>query len=90
MILVSDSGPIITLARASKLHLLQDLFSQVLIPNGVYEELVLKGKGKAGAEEVRHLILKQMCYVSVGWADIVIIIESNSVSIHLVFLHQLQ
>lgn len=59
MILVSDSGPIITLARASKLHLLQDLFSQVLIPNGVYEELVLKGKGRAGAEEVeRGLFIK--------------------------------
>ena len=58
MIVVSDSSPIIALARASKLHLLRDLFSEVLIPNGVYNELAQEGR--AGAEEVkRGLFIKR-------------------------------
>lgn len=53
-ITISDSTSIIALARAQKLQLLKDLFGQVLIPEGVYQELAIKGKGKAGAEEVER------------------------------------
>jgi len=52
MVVISDSSPIIALARASKLHLLRDLFGEILIPNGVYDELAQEGK--AGAEEIKR------------------------------------
>ena len=58
MTVISDSSPIIALARVSKLHLLSQLFGEVFIPDGVYKELTQEGK--AGAEEVeRGLIFKR-------------------------------
>ncbi|MFQ6032410.1 MAG: hypothetical protein ACE5K2_05750 [Candidatus Zixiibacteriota bacterium] len=51
MIIVSDASPIISLARAGLLGLLRDLFHQVVIPFEVYQEVVVQGKGKAGAQE---------------------------------------
>jgi predicted nucleic acid-binding protein len=58
MTVVSNSSPIIALARVSKLQLLSQLFGTVFIPDGVYKELTQEGK--AGAEEVeRGLIFKK-------------------------------
>lgn len=42
MILVSDTGPIIALAKIKQLHLLQNLFNEVQIPFMVYKELMAK------------------------------------------------
>lgn len=42
MILVSDTGPIIALAKIQKLNLLQNLFNEVQIPYIVYKELMAK------------------------------------------------
>ncbi len=53
-LIVSDSSPIISLARTKKLHLIQDVYGKIIIPVGVYDEIVTKGKGKPGAEEVKH------------------------------------
>ena len=39
MIVVSDTTPIISLLKISRLDLLEKLFGEVLIPNAVYEEL---------------------------------------------------
>ena len=50
--IVSDSGPLISLARIGRLWLLRELFGVVLIPEAVYRETVEKGKGKLGAEEI--------------------------------------
>jgi predicted nucleic acid-binding protein len=53
MIVVSNAGPIIALARISRLSLLQDYFDQIYISPGTYDELVVKGKGKPGSTDVR-------------------------------------
>ena len=45
MIVVTDSTPIISLAKIDKLHLLRDIFGKIYVPNAVYKEVVLKGKG---------------------------------------------
>lgn len=50
MIVVSDSSALITLASAGELNLLRDLFEEVLIPEGVWDEVVQWGR--AGAEAV--------------------------------------
>lgn len=53
MIAVSDSSPLITLARAQQLHLLHEFYGEVAIPREVYEEVIVAGTGLPGAEEVR-------------------------------------
>ncbi len=52
MIIVSNSGPIISFARAGHLELLKRLFQQIRIPEAVYEDIVVRGAGKPGAAEV--------------------------------------
>jgi predicted nucleic acid-binding protein len=52
VIVVSNSTPLISLARINRLHLLEEIFGKVYIPQGVYEEVVMEGVDKAGAKEV--------------------------------------
>jgi predicted nucleic acid-binding protein len=40
MIVVSDTGPLIALAKADRLHILERLFGQVKIPPAVHRELL--------------------------------------------------
>ncbi len=54
MIVVSNSSPLIALAKIGKLHILKDLFGEIIIPKAVWYEVVVKGKGKPGAEEVER------------------------------------
>ena len=53
MIIVSNAGPLIALARIGKLDLLKQ-FMQIYIPNEVYEQVVVKGEGKPGSTEVKE------------------------------------
>ena len=53
MIVVSDSSPLITLARAGQLDLLRQLFGRVHIAEDVRREVVLLGVGRPAAEAVR-------------------------------------
>ncbi len=49
MIVVSNTGPLIALAKANQLVLLKQLFGQVLIPPAVHRELL----AKSGPESAR-------------------------------------
>jgi len=51
MKVVSNSGPLINLAKAGQFALLQDLFQHVTIPPEVFEEAVVRGAGQPGAGE---------------------------------------
>jgi predicted nucleic acid-binding protein len=53
VIAVSDASPLIALARIGRLNLLKSLFGRVLIPDAVYQEVVVSGTGLPGANEVR-------------------------------------
>ena len=53
MIVVSDSSPLITLARAGQLDLLRQLFGRVHIAEDVRREVVVLGVGRPAAEAVR-------------------------------------
>jgi predicted nucleic acid-binding protein len=46
MIIVSDSGPIISFARADYLKLLRQLFQDIIIPEAVYEEIAIIGSNR--------------------------------------------
>lgn len=49
---VVNSTPLITLSITGHLPLLNTLFDQVFVPVSVYQEVVLQGKGRPGAEVV--------------------------------------
>lgn len=53
MKVVCDSTTLIALAKIGKINLLKDIFKKVYIPNAVYSEIVIKGKGRPGAKEVK-------------------------------------
>ena len=50
--MVSDSGPIIAFSRIGRLDILRRLFGQVVVPNAVHNELVVRGRGRPGSDEV--------------------------------------
>ena len=54
MKIVSNSTPLIALSRINKLELLHSIFGSILIPNAVFDEVVLEGVGKAGVMEVAN------------------------------------
>ena len=53
MIVVSNSSPLITLARARHLGLLRDFYREFAISPEVFNEVTIAGAGLPGAEEVR-------------------------------------
>lgn len=52
MIVVTDAGPLIYLAGAGELALLRALFTLVVVPRVVYEEVTVAGAGRLGATAV--------------------------------------
>ena len=55
MIVVSDTSPITNLAAISQLNLLQQLYSHLIIPKAVYNEMVKVDQLVPGAVEVQTL-----------------------------------
>lgn len=53
-IVVADSSCLIGLSKIHRLDILQKLFGGILIPPAVYQEVVVRGAGRAGADEVAH------------------------------------
>lgn len=52
MIVVSNSSPIMNLAAIGRLDLIKHKFGKVVIPDAVWRELVIDGKGKKGVEDI--------------------------------------
>lgn len=50
---VSNSSPIIHLAKIGKLDLLRDLSEDLFIPPAVYEECIVEGKGRPEVEIIK-------------------------------------
>ena len=53
MLIVCDTSPIINLAIIDHLWLLPKIYGQIIIPQTVYDEIVVAGAGEAGADDVR-------------------------------------
>jgi len=53
---VADSSCLIGLAQIELFGLLEELFSEVYIPPGVYDEVVVKGRGEAGSHETESAV----------------------------------
>ncbi len=52
--LVSNSSPIIHLARIDKLELLKDFFETVIVPEAVHRECIVEGKERAEVTLIRN------------------------------------
>jgi predicted nucleic acid-binding protein len=50
--IVSNASPLINLARINKLDVLRQLYGELLVPEAVWQEVVVKGAGQSGAEQV--------------------------------------
>ncbi len=63
--LVLDATPLIYLAKVGKLHVVRAITEKKLIPRGVFEEVVLKGKeiGEADALVIEKLIEEGVFHV---------------------------
>lgn len=59
MIVVSNSSPLIGLAKGEQFHVLQSLFGQVLIPPSVKVEVVDEGRGEYGGPELQAALVSQ-------------------------------
>jgi len=51
-VIVSNSGPLINLARIGRLDLLWSLYTTLMIPPAVHHEVVVRGGGQPGSDEV--------------------------------------
>lgn len=60
MIAVADAGPLIHLAAIGRIDLLDRLFGRVLVPQAVYQEVVVRGAGLPGSAEV----------AAAGWVEV--------------------
>ncbi len=53
---VVDSSVVIALAEINLLNTLVSLYEEVIVPKVVYKEVVVKGRGKPGSQELEILI----------------------------------
>jgi predicted nucleic acid-binding protein len=53
MSIVSDTGPILSFARANLLDLLRQVVGTIVIPDAVYADIVVQGAGKSGSSEIQ-------------------------------------
>ena len=66
MIVVTNAGPLMALAKLGLLHLLDRLYGNVLMPVAVYDEVVLRGMEQGFSDSLqvklaiqqKHLIVK--------------------------------
>ncbi|MGK7954834.1 MAG: DUF3368 domain-containing protein, partial [Crocosphaera sp.] len=52
MKVIVNATPLIALSKINQLNLLNDLFSEVIIPQSVYNEVVIQGQEKVGKQEL--------------------------------------
>lgn len=54
MKIVSNTSPLINLAIIGELDLIPKLYGTIHIPKAVFDEIVVQGKGQAGAEQIKN------------------------------------
>ena len=48
-LIIANSTPLIALAKISKINILKEIYTRIVIPKAVYEEVAISGKGKKGS-----------------------------------------
>lgn len=55
MIIVSNTSPVVNLYVIGQLEILKILFKEIIIPEAVYNEIVIYGYGKPGSKELGNI-----------------------------------
>jgi len=74
MIVICDSSSLINLSLINKLQLLNEMYGEVLIPPGVYNEVVEVGANRVGSNDVRNA----------GFIQIMALDDPNSVNDYII------
>ena len=63
MLIVSDTSPLINLAAIGQLNLIPQLFGSVVLPQAVFDEITIRGRGKAGSTDIQNAdwVVVQQC-----------------------------
>ena len=64
LVVIADAGPIIALSIVGQLDVLGQLFGRVLVPEAVYGEVVVQGKGRPGSGELARAAWAERIKVS--------------------------
>ena len=71
--IVSNSSPIIHLAKIDQLDLLRDFFGELIIPEAVYKECITEGKGRPEVSRIKQVSWLRVVRVTYGslqrWCD---------------------
>ena len=96
MIVVSDTSPLISLMKASKLDVLRNLYGEILIPEAVYEELTTNPHYDDEADQIKVCpfirkvsvkerkavtILQKVSGLDMGESEAIIYTEENKADI---------
>jgi len=63
--IISNASPLIGLCSISLLHILKELWNEIIIPEAVYREVVINGSGKPGASVIAEACHKWITVSSV-------------------------
>jgi uncharacterized protein len=86
---IADSGPLISLARINQHELLPLLFSKILVPPEVWDEVTVKGQERPGAHEISrvtwitikepdpHLVRQLSILVDAGEAEAIALAQTT-------------
>jgi len=96
---IANSTPLIALAKIDELNLLNDIYSQIVIPKAVYEEVAILGKGREGSAEIakakwvkvkdaREEKLKKLLQMEVGGGEAEVIALAYEVNADLVIIDE--
>ncbi len=66
-VVVSDASPLINLARVNQFDLLATFYGQIVIPEAVYEEVVVRGEGRDGSREVKEATWIDVQVLTMSW-----------------------
>ncbi len=54
--IIVNASPLIALSKINELKILKNLFSEIIIPEAVYHEVITEGGGKTGVKEIEKSI----------------------------------
>lgn len=96
---IANSTPLIAMAKINELNLLKEVYSQIVIPKAVYEEVAISGKGKKGSveiakaewikvKEVKEEKLKKLLQMELGKGEAEVIALAYEVNANLVIIDE--
>jgi predicted nucleic acid-binding protein len=65
-VIIADSSPLISLALIDQLGLLPQLYTKVLIPSAVWDEVTVEGRDRPGAYEVSRITWAEIRYAELS------------------------